>query len=470
MQGTQCLLIRTGVLIMLYADNTLYEIISLLTVAAKFRVLLHLKFVMAIRKQAAVGFIFVTLLIDVIGFGIIIPVMPDLLRELGGGSYSDASRTGGWLLASFAIMQFLFSPVVGGLSDRFGRRPVLLFSLFGFTIDYLILTFAPTIGWLFIGRLLAGVTGASFTTASAYIADVSPPEKRAQNFGLIGAAFGLGFIIGPAIGGLLGQWGLRVPFAGAAILTFLNWLYGYFILPESLPKRQRRRFSWKRANPVSSLIRLRRYPVISGLVWSLTCIYLAAHAVQSNWNYFTMERFDWSRKLVGLSLSLVGLLIAIVQGWLIRLVIPAIGQKRSVYLGMAFYTLGLLLFAFASQSWMMFAFLVPYCLGGIAGPALQGIISSQVPMNEQGELQGALTSLMSATAIIGPPMMTNLFATFTSDHAPFYFPGIAFLAGTLLTIVSLVIAMRSLRHYMHPVSHAVPVTAQAEDTASDSVP
>jgi DHA1 family tetracycline resistance protein-like MFS transporter len=346
-------------------------------------------------------------------------------------------------------MMFLSSPVLGNLSDRYGRRPILLISLFGLGIDYLVLSVAPTIGWLFAGRLVAGIGGASFTTAQAYIADISPPEKRSQNFGLIGVAFGLGFIIGPVIGGLLGQLGPRVPFVAAAGLSLLNWLYGYFVLPESLHAAHRRPFHWKRANPVGSLLQLRRYPVIAGLVGSLLCIYIAAHAVQSTWAFFTMETFHWDEKTVGYSLGVVGVLVAAVQGGLIRVVIPRIGQKKSLYIGMALYGIGLLLFAFASKSWMMFVFLVPYCLGGLAGPALQGIISSEVPANEQGELQGGLTSLISVTSIVGPPLMTNIFSYFTSAAAPVYFPGSVFLAGAIFTIVSLALAMRSLAAHDH---------------------
>jgi len=404
---------------------------------------------MADKRQAALGFIFITLLLDVTGFGIIIPVMPKLISELIHGNMSDAARYGGWLMFTFSVMMFLFSLVLGNLSDQYGRRPVLLLSLFGLGIDYLILAFAPTIGWLFFGRLLAGITGASFTTGSAYIADITPPEKRAQNFGMIGVAFGLGFIIGPVIGGLLGHFGSRVPFFAAAGLTFLNWLYGFFILPESLKKENRRKFELKRANPVGSLVHLRKYPVISGLIGSLVCIYIAAHAVQSTWTFFTMDQFKWTEIMVGISLGVVGALVAAVQGGLIRLIMPKLGQKRSVYAGLSLYCLGFLLFAFASQSWMMFAFLVPYCLGGIAGPALQGIISSQVPANEQGELQGALTSLMSVTSIVGPPLMTNLFSYFTSSRAPVYFPGAAFMAGAIITLLSVILAMRSLSDYIH---------------------
>ena len=406
-----------------------------------------LKFMFSKKREAALGFIFITVLIDVIGFGIIIPVIPKLITQLTGGTLSDASLYGGLLMFAFSIMQFLFSPVMGSLSDQYGRRPVLLFSLFGFGLDYLVLAFAPSIAWLFIARIFAGITGASFGTATAYIADISAPEKRAQNFGLIGAAFGLGFIIGPVIGGVLGEYGPRIPFIAAAALTFINWLYGYFILPESLKPENRRKFDIKRANPIGSLQHLKKYPVILGLVVSLVCIYIAQHAVQSNWTYFTMEKFKWDEAMVGYSLGVVGVLVAIVQGGLIRIVTPKLGAKRSVYFGLGLYLIGFILFAFASTSWMMFAFLVPYCLGGISMPALQGIMSNQVPANEQGELQGALTSLMSATSIIGPPLMTSIFAYYTGKGSSIYFPGAPFIMGALFTLFSLIFALRSLSHY-----------------------
>ncbi|MFN0188972.1 MAG: TCR/Tet family MFS transporter [Bacteroidia bacterium] len=394
--------------------------------------------------KPALPFIFITMLVDIIGLGIILPVLPALIQELTGGTISDASKYGGWMMFAYAIMQFLFSPILGGLSDRFGRRPILLISLFGFGLDYLFLAFAPTIGWLFVGRLLSGICGASITTATAYIADISTPEKRAQNFGMVGMAFGIGFIVGPVIGGVLGEFGSRIPFFAAAGLTFLNWVYGYFVLPESLHVENRRKFDWKRANPIGSLKHLRRYPVILGLVASLVLVYIAAHAVQSTWTFFTIERFSWSKAMVGYSLGMAGLCVAIVQGGLIRIINPRLGPNRSVYVGMMMYAIGLTLFAFSNQGWMMFVFLIPYCLGGIAGPSLQGIISNQVPANEQGELQGALTSLISVTSIIGPPLMTNLFAFFTRANGVIYFPGAAFLMGAILVSLSGILAWRTL--------------------------
>ncbi len=400
---------------------------------------------MSKSRTPALIFIFITMLIDVIGFGLIIPVLPRLLEELTGGGLSTAARWGGVLMFTYAGMQFLFSPIIGGLSDRFGRRPVILASLFAFSIDFIIQGFAPNLGWFFIGRVLAGITGASFTSGMAYIADVSPPEKRAQNFGIVGAAFGMGFIIGPLIGGVVSyHFGVRAPFFAAAGLAMLNWLYGYFILPESLAPENRRPFNWRRANPIGSLLSLRRYPVILSLVASLIFIYVAGHANQSTWTYITMMKFNWDERWVGYSLAFVGLMTGIVQGGLTRVLIPKLGQRNSVFIGLGLYALGFVLFAFATQGWMMFAFMIPFSLGGIAGPSLQGIISGQVPANEQGELQGALTSLISLTSIIGPLLMTNLFAYFTDPASSVQFPGAPFLMGAVLSLGSMLLAMRSL--------------------------
>ena len=397
------------------------------------------------NKKAAVNFIFITILLDVIGFGIIIPVLPQLLAEMKSIDINEASKYGGYLLFAFAIAQFLFSPVMGNLSDQYGRRPVLLLSLFGFGIDYLILAFAPTYFWLLIGRIIAGITGASFTTASAYIADISSDEDRSKNFGMIGAAFGMGFIIGPLLGGLLGSIGVRVPFYSAAILTFINFLYGYFILPESLSLENRRRFDWKRANPVGTLIQLSKYKEIGVLLIAYVFLYIGHHAVQSNWTYFTMYRFEWSEFLVGVSLAFVGALVGGVQAVLSQKSANRFGVQKSVYYGIALYAIGLFLFAFASSSWMMFAFLIPYCLGGIAMPNLQSFMVSKVPANEQGELQGGLTSLASVTTIFGPIMMTGIFYYFTKDDAPFHFPGSAFFLGGLFMLVSFFITYFFLR-------------------------
>ena len=401
---------------------------------------------MANTKKAAVGFIFLTLVIDIVGLGIIIPVIPQLIEGLlHTHDLSKASLYGGWMTFLYATMQFLFAPLIGSLSDQYGRRPVLLISLLGFGLDYLFLAFAPSILWLFVGRTISGITGASVTTASAYMADISDDSNRAQNFGMIGAAFGIGFIIGPMLGGFLGEIGPRLPFIVAACLALLNVIYGYFVLPESLPVENRRVFDWKRSNPLGSLVHLKKYPAVSGLIFSLIFIYLASHAVQSNWSFANMEKFKWSPKMIGLSLGMVGLLVGLVQGVLIRYINPKLGNEKSVYFGIGLYALGLFLFAFATSSWMMFVFLIPYCLGGISGPALQSLISVHVPKNEQGELQGSLTSIMSVTSIAGPLIMTSLFAYFTKPSNPIYFPGASFLLGAVFMLISAIIAYTVLK-------------------------
>ena len=413
---------------------------------------------MSPKRPAALAFIFVTILIDVIGLGVCIPVFPKLIGQLTGLGVSEAASYAGWLTFAYAAAQFGFAPIIGGLSDRFGRRPVLLASLLGLGCDYVFLALAPSIGWLFVGRIIAGITGASFTTATAYIADVSPPEKRAQNFGLVGAAFGLGFIIGPVLGGFVARFGPRMPFLVSAALSLGNFLYGLFLVPESLPVSQRRPFEWARANAVASLRRLGNYPQIIGLVVALVLLYLAGSATQSVWTFYGVLKFKWTEDLIGYSLGVVGVGALVVQGGLVRVAIPKLGAGRAVVIGLLFYMLGFVLYAFASQSWMMFAITGIYCLGGLAGPALQGSISSQVPPTEQGELQGSLTSLISATGVVGPLLMTSLFTWFTRPAAPVYFPGMPFLVGGGLTLVALLVAAGSLRRL--PAVVALP-TAEA---------
>lgn len=396
-------------------------------------------------RKAAVNFILLTVLIDVIGFGIIIPVLPKLLEEMMGIGVNEASRYGGYLLAAFAIAQFICSPIMGNLSDRYGRRPVLLIALLGLSIDYLILAFAPDYTWLVIGRIIAGVGGASFTTASAYIADISTAENRAKNFGMIGAAFGLGFIIGPLLGGVFGEIGVRVPFYVAAGLAFTNFLYGYFILPESLAPEKRRAFSWARANPIGTLRELFNIQGIGYLLLAYFLLTLASHAVNSNWAYYTIYRFGWSEFMVGLSLAFAGILIGIAQGGFAQKAADYFGNGRSIYLGIALYGLGTLLFAFATQSWMMFVFLVPYCLGSICTPNLQAYLSGRVKEDQQGELQGGLTSVQSLTTVIGPVLMTSIFFFTTKEGTPFYFPGSPFVLAVLLIGGSFAVAYGVLR-------------------------
>jgi|SRR5690606_10492535 len=392
------------------------------------------------RNDSGLFFIFLTVVIDTIGLGIIIPVLPSLIKELIHGDLSDASRYGGWLMFCYAFTQFIFASVLGNLSDCYGRRPVLLISLLGFCINYVLMGFAPSILWLFVGRLVAGITGASHTVAAAYIADISTPQKKAQNFGLLGAAFGLGFIIGPVIGGLLGHFGPRVPFFAAGALSLFNFIYGYFVVPESLKKENRRPFSWRNANPIGAFKHMRRYPQIYALIICIFLINLAAHSVQSTWSYYTMEKFGWDEKMVGISLGFIGALLTIVQAGLLRIVIPKLGLPNSVLLGLFFYTLSLPLIGVVSSSWALFAVSILYVCAGIGGPAIQSLISNLTPSSEQGQIQGGIASVISLTAIFGPLMMSNLFAVFTKDGTPVYFPGAPFIMGGLLTLAALLTA------------------------------
>jgi len=399
------------------------------------------------KKNKALSFIFITVLIDVIGIGIIIPIIPDLLKELNVTDLSEASVIGSWLMFSYAIMQFIFAPIVGGISDKIGRRPVLLIALFGLSVDYILHAIAPTIALLFVGRILAGMCGASFSVASAYIADVSSPEKKAQNLGLVGAAFGLGFIIGPALGGIFGEFGTRVPFYIAAGLAFVNMLFGIFILPESLTQENRRPFDISRANPFGGLKKLGRYPSLTGMFIVFFMMYFSGQAIHTIWTFFTMMKFGWDQAMVGYSLSFVGLVVAIVQGGLIRIAIPKFGERKTIIIGTVMSLIGTSLFAFASQGWMMFVILIPYALGGLAGAAMQGYISNRVGKNEQGELQGVQTSIMSLASIIGPPIMSGIFFTFTEEHSPVQFPGAPFLLSAIVTVGSLFLLIRLFRKH-----------------------
>lgn len=393
------------------------------------------------RKSSGLLFIFITVVIDSVGLGIIIPVMPKLIQELIGGDISQASQYGGWLVFSYAITQFFFASVLGNLSDRYGRRPILLISLLGFCLNYLLMGFAPSILWLFIGRLIAGITGASHTVAAAYIADRSTPQNKAQNFGLLGAAFGLGFIIGPVLGGVLGHYGPRVPFFAAAALCFLNFVYGYFVVQESLDKALRRPFQWRKANPIGTFMHLRAYPQTTALIVCIFLINMAANAVHSTWSYYTMEKFGWTERAVGLSLGFVGALLMVVQAGLIRVIIPKLGLAKSILVGIILYVVSLPLYGVATETWMLYAISIPYVLAGIAGPAIQGYISNQIPTNEQGQIQGGITSVISLTAIIGPLLMTGLFYQFSKSDATVYFPGIPFLLGGFLALIALIIAI-----------------------------
>ena len=399
---------------------------------------------MTAQRQPAILFILITALIDSISIGIIIPVFPKLIMSMEQCDEGRAAVIGGWLMFWFAIMQFVMSPILGSLSDRYGRRPVLLLSLFGFGIDFLLLAFAPSLSWLFAGRILAGIMGASYTTASAYIADISTDDNRSKHFGMLGAAFGLGFIIGPGVGGLLAQWGVRVPFIACAVLSLLNWLYGYFILPESLPADRRRPFDWRRANPIGAFINIAKHKSILGYLAVFFLLYLGAQAVMTNWQYYTMLKFGWEEKAIGISIMTVGIIVAFVQGVLVRVVNTRIGNSNAMLVGLSLYTVGMAGFGLAPTGAWMMAAILPYCLGGINGPAIQSLMTESVPSNAQGELQGLITSVQSITSIIGPVLMAGIFSHFTQpgNH---YFPGAAFVTAAFLMLTALLIAWLTVR-------------------------
>ena len=404
------------------------------------------------KRTPGLAFIFITLLIDVLGFGLLVPILPKFVATLSHGTISAGARDYGWLLSLYGAMQFLFSPLLGSLSDRFGRRPVLLLSLFFTGVDYVIMALAPSLIWLYIGRTLSGITGASFTAASAYIADVSPPDKRAQNFGLIGAAFGVGFIIGPALGGLLGEWGERVPFWAAAGLSFANFLYGVFILPESLKPENRRPFNPREANPIGVFAVLGKYPLVWGLAGTLAASNLALQCLASTWVLWATDRFGWSPRENGLSLGAFGAVSLIFQAGLARYLLPRLGEKRAVIVGLAVGVLEYAGYGLATQGWMVYVIMLMAGLSYLVGQAAQSILSRQVGDDAQGTLQGGLTSLNSLTGIAGPILATGLFAYYTRPQAPLHLPGVPFFLASALDAVALILAIRALATRRGPVS------------------
>ncbi len=397
-------------------------------------------------RKAAMIFILITVFIDVLGIGIIIPILPELIKDFAGGSTTLAGRWFGVLAATYAVTQFFFAPLLGAISDRVGRRPVILISLFGLGIDYIIMGFAPSIAWLFVGRLFAGVMGASITTANAYIADVSGPENRARNFGLIGVAFGLGFIFGPALGGILGGIDLRLPFFASAGLALVNWLYGFFVLPESLPPENRDEFRWAKANPVGSVAVLRSYPLVAGLAFSFIFMVLAQRGLETVWVLYTGHKFGWDAQANGLSLALVGVMATIVQGGLVQPVIKRFGERRAILGGLVIAVITYLGYGLATAGWMLLAFIVFGSIGGVAGPAIQGLVAGTVAPHDQGKVQGAIQSLMSLTAIVAPLLFTaGLFSYFTSDAAPIELPGAPFLLGAVMYATAFVLLLKLFR-------------------------
>ncbi len=399
------------------------------------------------NHRHALGFIIAVVFIDSIGFGIILPVMPQLIMSLSATDLSGAARIGGYLMFTYAGVQFFAAPVLGNLGDKFGRRPVLLFSLVALSLASLFMALAPTLFWLFIARMVAGVASSTFSLAYAYVTDITPEEKRAQRFGMIGAAFGGGFIFGPVIGGVMGEYGPRIPFFLAAALAFINLVYGYFVLGESLAQEHRRSFELKRANPVGALLQMRKYPVILGLGLAYFLYMLGHFSLPSTFTYYTIEKFAWSESQIGFALGYAGVFMILVQAFLIRWAIPRLGAFKSGVLGMLAIVVGFSGYAFASEGWQMYPWLALASISGFVTPAFQSIMTSQIPANAQGELQGALSSLNSITSIVGPLLMTQLFAVFTADQALIYFPGSSFLAAAILSVLCLLIFVPVVKHF-----------------------
>lgn len=382
--------------------------------------------------SASVRFILITLVIDALGFGLVVPIVPSLVLKLSGLTVSNASQWVGLLLAAFALMQFVCAPVLGGLSDRFGRRPVLLLSLAGSCVNYLLLAWSPSLTWLFLGRLIAGATAANASTATAYIADVTPPAKRAGQFGLVGAMFGIGFVVGPALGGLLGSYGLRVPFFVAAGLAGCNVLYGLFVLPESLPPARRRLFDWRHANPVGSLHLLMADRNLLRLAIAWGCIWFALGALQSTFVLANQLRFGWGTQRNGMALALAGLGSAVVQGLLVRRIVPALGERRAAMIGGVIVACGYACMAFAPFGWVVLLGIVLQSIGAITSPAIQGMVSAEASADRQGETQGALSSVQGLTAIASPLVAAWVFSTFTGPGAPLLLPGAPFVVSVLV--------------------------------------
>ncbi len=397
-------------------------------------------------RKAALIFIFITVLIDVLSFGVIIPVLPGLVREFTGGDFARAAWWVGAFGTLFAAIQFFCTPIQGTLSDRYGRRPVILLSCLGLGIDFVLMALAQSLPWLLIARVFSGVFSASFTTANAYIADVTPPEKRAQGYGMIGAAFGVGFIIGPVIGGLLGSWHLRAPFWFAAGLALLNFLYGWLVLPESLPKEKRTpRFDWSHANPVGSLGMLRRFPQVFGLAAVVLIANMAHYVYPSVFVLFAEYRFEWDEKQVSWVLALVGVFSVIVQAILVGKVVPKLGERRTLLFGLACGVVGFVIYGFAGAGWMFLAGLPISALWGLAGPATQALITQQVSADAQGRVQGALMSLVSLAGIFAPLMFAGTFGLFISDRAPLHVPGAPWLLAAAWLFAGLLIGWRYAR-------------------------
>lgn len=397
------------------------------------------------RRTPGLGFIFLTLLLDVLGFGLIIPVGPRLVEQLQGGGAAEAAPIVGYLAATYAAMQFLFAPMLGALSDRFGRRPVLLVSMFGSGIDYFVMAMVPTVGWLFVTRVINGISGASITAASAYIADVTPPERRAAGFGMVGAAFGLGFVLGPLLGGILGSYDIRYPFYAAGGISLLNWLYGYLVLPESLPPEKRRRAQGFRYGPLAGLAALKKNRFVLRIAAALFLLNVAQFGLHATWVLYTQYRYEWDEQAVGFSLFAVGLGAALVQGVLARRIIPMLGERRSVIAGCTIGALAYLGYGLATEGWMIYVVIAIASIGGIAMPACQSMITKTVRHDEQGQVQGALTSVNSLANICGPLIGSQVFAWSIAPTMATPLPGAVFFSCAAISAVGGFVVLYALK-------------------------
>ena len=407
----------------------------------------------ATGRTPALGFIFVTLVLSIVGMGLLIPVLPQLIVQMRGGDMTRGSHAYGWIVSVYALMQFIGSPILGSLSDRFGRRRIILIATAGSAIDYVIMANAPSLSWLFAARVIAGFTAGIFATANAYIVDVTPPEKRAGAFGLLGAAFGIGFIIGPALGGFLGGFNLRLPFWVAAGCAAANWLWGYFVLPESLKPENKRAFSWQRANPIGALKALQRFPAVLSLAESYFILNCAQMMLFSTWALYTSHRYHWSTTQVGLSLMFTGTVSGVVQAVLVKRLVPRLGETRSVVIGMCISCAAQLGYGFATEGWMIYVVILLGSLAGVAGPSLQSYITKHVPANEQGAVQGVFSGLASLAGIPAPFLATWSFGWAISPARSLHVPGIAFFEAAGLILIALLLAVRTFRRNHEPILH-----------------
>jgi len=395
-------------------------------------------------SRAALTFVLLSVFIDSLGFGIIIPSLPGVIMKLTGEPVTIAADWGGYLMAVYALLQFFMAPVLGNLSDRYGRRPILLGSLFAFGVDFLLTGLATSMVWLFLGRAFAGVFGASFATAGAYIGDISDDANRAKNFGFIGAAWGSGFTLGPVIGGFVAEHlGVQAPFFVAAGLALANVAFGFLVLPESLPVERRRKFEWVRANPFGAVKSLAHLPMIAGLLFAVFLYQVAHDSLPAVWMFYTQLKFGWGPSETGWSLTFVGVMTVIVMGGLTGLVVPKLGERRAIVLGFLLMTVGFIAYALVPQGWMIYPAIMIGSLGGIANPAMQSVMSKQAGPSSQGELQGAVASLASIAAIISPLFMTQLFSRFSMPEAPVHLPGAPYLVAGALVFCCVLIALRT---------------------------